>query len=148
MASIHRGIHKVPPKFKVNRFPFLMGKCCSLQCCGGAVGLEVLLWVFGRMHSATLVFVVPIISWTHSQPFLSPLLAPAGLFPSYTADMAQTHRKDGGERCPFLHSHVQTNKVIKVTASTWQPRWEMPKPRKMSAKSGPSRFSSLVSKNS
>ena len=27
-------------------------------------------------------------------------------------------------------------------------RWEMPKPRKMSAKSGPSRFSSLVSKNS
>lgn len=32
--------------------------------------------------------------------------------------MAQTHRKEGDVRCPFLHSHVQTNKVIKVTAST------------------------------
>lgn len=35
--------------------------------------------------------------------------------------MAQTHRKEGDVCCPFLDSHVQTNKVIKVTASTWQP---------------------------
>lgn len=40
------------------------------------------------------------------------------------------------------------NKVIKVTTSTWRHWRGMPKPRKMSAKSGASRFSSLVSKNS
>lgn len=59
MASIHRGSHKVPPKFKVNRFPYLTGSGNAME---EQVGLEGLLWVFWRMHSATLMFAVPITS--------------------------------------------------------------------------------------
>ena len=66
------------------------------------MGLEALLWVFWRVHSATLVSVVPIASPTCSQPFLSPLLAPAGLFPSYTADYGSDSQEGWGCKLSFF----------------------------------------------
>lgn len=121
MASIHRGIHKVPPKFRVNRLPDLMGNvvpynvvegrwdwkhCCG--CFGGCILPRSCLWFPSLPPPAPSPS--SHLSWHPLVSFLHTLLT-----------MAQTHRKDGGVSCPFLHSHVQTNRVIKVTASTWQP---------------------------
>lgn len=82
------------------------------------MGLEGLLWVFWRMHSATLMFAFPSLPEPAPSPssHLSWHLLVSLLHILLT--MAQTHRKEGDVRCPFLDSHVQTNKVINVTAST------------------------------